>query len=32
MEFNANRVDEANAEITATLTKEAIEANLDKID
>lgn len=31
MEFNANRVDEANAEITATLTKEAIEANLDKI-
>ncbi len=31
MEFNAKRVDEANAEISATLTKEAIDANLDKI-
>jgi trigger factor len=31
MEFNANRVDEANAVITATLTKETIESNLDKV-
>ncbi len=31
MEFNANRVDEANAVITATVAKEIIEANLDKV-
>ncbi|MDY3205881.1 MAG: trigger factor, partial [Arcobacter sp.] len=31
MEFNANRVDEANAVITATVAKEMIEANLDKV-
>ncbi|MEN8717865.1 MAG: trigger factor [Sulfurovum sp.] len=31
MEFNANRVDEANAVITATITKESIDTNLDKI-
>ena len=31
MEFNANRVDGANAVITATVTKETIEANLDKV-
>ncbi|PZP14610.1 MAG: trigger factor [Aliarcobacter butzleri] len=31
MEFNANRVDEANAVITATLTKDNIENNLEKV-
>ena len=31
MEFNANRVDEANAVVTATLAKETIDANLDKV-
>lgn len=31
MEFNANRVDEANAVITATLTKESIENSLEKV-
>jgi trigger factor len=31
MEFNAQRVDEANAVISATLAKETIESNLDKI-
>ncbi len=31
MEFNANRVDEANAVITATVAKEIIEANLEKV-
>jgi trigger factor len=31
MEFNAKKVDEANAVITATLTKEDIENNLDKV-
>ena len=31
MEFNANRVDGANAVITATVTKETIESNLDKV-
>ena len=31
MEFNANRVDGANAVITATVTKETIETNLDKV-
>ncbi len=31
MEFNANRVDEANAVITSTLSKDVIEANLDKV-
>ena len=31
MEFNANRVDEANAVITATLTKNSIENNLEKV-
>jgi trigger factor len=31
MEFNANRVDEANVVITATVAKEIIEANLDKV-
>ena len=29
MEFNANRVDGANAVITATLTKDSIENNLE---
>ncbi len=31
MEFNAKRVDEANAEVSATLAKETIESNLDKV-
>jgi len=31
MEFNANKVDGANAVITATVTKETIEKNLDKV-
>lgn len=31
MEFNAQRVDEANAVISATVAKETIEANLDKV-
>ncbi len=31
MEFNANRVDEANAVITSTISKEVIESNLDKV-
>lgn len=31
MEFNANRVDEANAVITATLTRDSIENNLEKV-
>ncbi|MFV7790902.1 trigger factor [Aliarcobacter lanthieri] len=31
MEFKANRVDEANVEIAATLSKELIEKNLDKV-
>lgn len=31
MEFNANRVDEANAVITANVAKEIIEANLEKV-
>lgn len=31
MEFNANRVDEANAVITATLTKDSIENSLEKV-
>jgi len=31
MEFNANRVDEANAVISATVTKETIESKLDKV-
>jgi len=31
MEFKTNRVDEANVEITATLTKELIDKNLDKV-
>lgn len=31
MEFNANRVDEANAVMTATLTKDSIENNLEKV-
>ena len=31
MEFNANRVDGANAVITATVTKETIETYLDKV-
>ncbi|MDN5042301.1 trigger factor [Aliarcobacter butzleri] len=31
MEFNANRVDEANAVIAATLTKDSIENNLEKV-
>ncbi len=31
MEFNAKRVDEANAEITATMNKAAIDAKMDKI-
>jgi trigger factor len=29
MEFKANRVDEANVEIKATISKELIEKNLD---
>lgn len=31
MEFNAKRVDEANALISATITKETVEKNLDKV-
>lgn len=31
MEFNANRVDAANAVVTATITKEVIEANIEKV-
>ena len=31
MEFNAKRVDEANAEISATMNKAAIDAKIDKI-
>ncbi len=31
MEFNANRIDGANAVVTATITKEVIENNLDKV-
>jgi trigger factor len=31
MEFNANRVDEANAVVTATISKDVVEANLDKV-
>lgn len=31
MEFNAQRVDEANAVISATVAKETIETNLDKV-
>jgi len=31
MEFNAKKVDEANAVISATIAKETIEANLDKV-
>jgi len=31
MEFKANRVDEANAVVSATITKETIESNLDKV-
>ena len=31
MEFNANRVDEANAVISATVAKETVESNLDKV-
>ena len=31
MEFNANRVDEANALVSATITKETVESNLDKV-
>ena len=31
MEFNANRVDEANAVISATVAKETVETNLDKV-
>ncbi|WP_121627799.1 trigger factor [Poseidonibacter antarcticus] len=31
MEFKANRVDEANAVVSATITKETIETNLDKV-
>jgi trigger factor len=31
MEFSANKVDGANAVITATIAKEVIEANLDKV-
>ena len=31
MEFNANRVDEANAVISSTISKDVIEANLDKV-
>lgn len=31
MEFNAQRVDEANAVISATIAKETVETNLDKV-
>ena len=31
MEFNAKKVDEANAVISATIAKETIEINLDKV-
>ena len=31
MEFNAKRVDEANALVSATITKETVEKNLDKV-
>ena len=31
MEFNAKRIDEANAEITATITKASIDGKIDKI-
>ena len=31
MEFNANRVDGANAVITATIAKDVVESNLDKV-
>ena len=31
MEFNANRVDGANAVVTATIAKEVVESNLDKV-
>lgn len=31
MEFNANRVDEANAVITSTISAEAVEKNIEKI-
>ncbi|RXK13108.1 trigger factor [Halarcobacter mediterraneus] len=31
MELNANRIDEANAVITSTISKETIESNLDKV-
>ena len=31
MEFNAQRVDEANAVVSATIAKETIESNLDKV-
>jgi len=31
MEFNANKVDEANAVITSTISKETIETNIDKV-
>lgn len=31
MEFNANRVDEANVIITATVSKETIDTNVDKV-
>ena len=31
MEFSANRVDSANAVITATIAKEVVESNLDKV-
>ncbi len=31
MEFNVNRVDEANAVITSTISKKLIESNLDKV-
>ncbi len=31
MEFSANRVDGANAVITATISKEVVESNLDKV-
>ena len=31
MEFNAKRVDEANALVSATITKETVESNLDKV-
>ena len=32
MEFNANRVDGANAVITATIGKDVVESNLDKVE